>query len=248
MKTFREGVHHNLNIIWLYCVFNGKADLIPYSKLRKQCCHCWAQARGRKLHWINEDRLAWQFVLPLTTVTWWTLPPPGTNSRGSEYPAGGAGRGLAAPSLFQSPTAAVPLLQICLFYHPVQHTQWWLTKELNLGSSMTKHRCESHEWNHFDFASYLPRCGDNGPSIGVAFKNLCEFTQEVNAHFNCIEVLFALSSIDGGGGKKCRQWTCQAVNHWREGKKFFKVFLKIDLSFRHIAINILCLIIKTIRL
>lgn len=144
MKTLREEIYHNLNIIWLYCVFNGKADLIPYSVLRTQCCHCWAQTRGRKLHWINEDRLVRQFTLPLTTVTWWTLPPPGTNSRGSEYPAGGAGRGLATPSLFQSPTAAVPLLRICLFYHPVQHTQWWLTKELNLGSLMTKHRHESH--------------------------------------------------------------------------------------------------------
>lgn len=70
---------------------------------------------------------------------------------------------------------------------------------------MSKHRSESHQLNHFNFASYLPRCSDNAPSVRFIFKNLCEFTQEVDAHFNSIKVLFSLISINGGGDKKCWQ-------------------------------------------
>lgn len=159
--------------------------------------------------------------------TWWTLPPPERGSRGNGYPAGGAGRVLATPSLFHSPTEPVLLQQICPFYRPVEPRP-----RLTLGNNLSRQWSQNltcfHQWackivNHrlihlnvfgtFLFQSYLSGCSDNTLSIGVALKDLCEFAQKVNAHFNCIKFLFALCSRNGGGDEKCRQGSSQATNH-----------------------------------
>lgn len=94
--------------------------------------------------------------------------------------------------------------------------QWWqnLTCFHQWACKIVNHRLiHSKVFGTFLFQSYLPRGSDNTLSIGVTLKDLCEFAQKVNAHFNCIKFLFAFCSRNGGGDEKCRQGSSQATNH-----------------------------------
>lgn len=72
--------------------------------------------------------------------------------------------------------------------------------------------------NYRPVKSYLSGRRDNILSVGFALQGLRQFAEEVNAHFNCIEVVFAFCRRGGGGHEQRWQGGGQATDHCERRK------------------------------